>query len=328
MDRRAFVTALTVGLVVAPGSTRSQTRPAARIGWVGGWYSPSAAASLFDAFRQGMQELRYVEGQNLTIEARWMEGNTVDEASRLTTELVRSKVDILVAQGQAVPGVKAEAGLVPVVFGFSGDPVKAKLVSSLAGPGGNLTGFTLLAPELAAKRVELFKEAVPRVSRLAALTNPLHAGEDEELRETQIAAKRLGLTLQQFPVRTVVEVNAALDAMALDHTDGLIALSNLLIMRQRNAIAEFAAKYRIPTISGWEDFAIDGNLISYGPNLKHSWRQVAATYVDKVLKGTKPADLPVQRPTDFQLVINQKTAKALGITLPQSLLLRANQVIE
>ena len=217
MDRRAFVVALGVGLVIAPGSTRSQTRTAARIGWVGGWYSLSAGASIFGAFLQGMREVGYIEGQNLTIDARWMEGNESDEASRLTAELVRSKVDILVAQGQAVPGVKAEAGFVPVVFGFSGDPVRAKLVTSLARPGGNLTGFTLLAPELAGKRVELLKEAVPRVSRLAALTNPAHVGEDEELRETQIAAQRLGLTLQPFPVRTVAEVNAALEAIARDH---------------------------------------------------------------------------------------------------------------
>ena len=275
-----------------------------------------------------MRELGYVEGQNLTIDGRWMEGNSVDEAARLTAQLVRSRVDILVAQGQAVPGVKAEAGSVPVVFGFSGDPVAGKLVTTLARPGGNLTGFTLLAPDLAGKRVELLKEAAPRVLRLAALTNPLHPGEEQELRETQIAASRLGLTLQSFPVRTVGEVNAALDEMAQDHLDGVIALSNLLIMRERSAIAEFAAKHRIPTISGWEDFAIDGNLMSYGPNLKYAWRNVAATYVDKILKGTKPADLAVQQPTEFQLVINQRTAKALGLLIAPSLLVRANRVVD
>ena len=327
-DRRTFVIALSVGLIAAPDSTRSQVRTATRIGWVGGWYSPSAAASLLDAFKQGMRERGYVEGQNLTIDARWMEGNAPEEAARLTAEFVRSKVDILVAQGQAVPGVKTEAGTVPVVFGFSGDPVAAKLVTSLARPGANLTGFSLLAPELAGKRVELLKEAAPRVFRLAALTNPLHPGEDEELRETHIAALRLGLTLQHFPVRTVAEVNAALEVLTRDHIDGVIALSNLLIMRQRSSIAEFAGKYRIPTISGWEDFAVDGNLMSYGPNLTHAWRQIAATYVDKVLKGAKPADLAVQQPTEFQLVINQRTAKALGLKIPPSLLLRADRVVE
>jgi putative tryptophan/tyrosine transport system substrate-binding protein len=326
MNRRTFVVALSAGLIAVP--TRSEVRTAVRVGWVGGWYSPSAAASLLDAFREGMRQLGYVEGQNLTIDGRWMEGNSVDEAARLTAQLVRSKVDILVALGQAVPGVKAEAGSLSVVFGFSGDPVAAKLVTNLARPGGNLTGFTLLAPDLAGKRVELLKEAAPRVLRLAAFTNPAHPGEEQELRETQIAASRLGLTLQPFPVRTVDEVNAALEQMKRDHVEGVIALSNLLIMRERSAIAEFAAEYRIPTISGWEDFAVDGNLMSYGPNVKQAWRNVAATYVDKILKGTKPADLPVQQPAEFQLVINQRTAKALGLTIPQSLLLRADRVVE
>jgi putative ABC transport system substrate-binding protein len=327
MDRRRFVVALSAGLVAAPGSARAQARKSARVGWVGGWYSPSAAGSLLDAFRQGMRELGYVEGQNLTIDARWMEGNTRDEAARLTAELVRSKVDVLVAQGTAVPGVKAEAGSTPVVFGFSGDPVAAKIVTSLARPGGNLTGMTLLAVELAGKRVELLKEAAPPISRVAVLTNPLHVGEDQELRESELAAQRLRLTLRQFPVRTVPEVNAALEAMARDHVDGVVALSNLLIMLQRNAIAEFAAKQRIPTISGWQDFAVDGNLMSYGPNLQHAWRR-AAIYVDKVLKGTKPADLPVEQPTTFQLVINLKTAKAIGLTIPSSLLIRADRIVE
>ena len=326
MNRRTFVVALSAGLIAVP--TRSQVRTAVRVGWVGGWYSPSAATSLLDAFRQGMRELGYVEGQNLTIDGRWMEGNSVDEAARLTAQLVQSRVDILVALGQAVPGVKAEAGSLPVVFGFSGDPVAAKLVTSLARPGGNLTGFTLLAPDLAGKRVELLKEAAPRVLRLAALTNPLHPGEEQELRETQIAASRLGLTLQSFPVRTVGEVNAALEDMKRDHIDGVIALSNLLIMRERSAIAEFAAKYRSPTISGWEDFAVDGNLMSYGPNIKHAWRNVAATYVDRILKGTKPADLAVQQPTEFQLVINERTAKALGLSIAPSLLVRADRVVD
>jgi len=327
MDRRRFVIALSACLVAAPGSARAQARKAARIGWVGAWYSPSAAASLFDAFREGMRELGYVEGQNLTIDARWMEGNTTEEAGRLTAELIRSKVDVLVAQGQAVSGVKAAAGSTPVVFGFSGDPVAAKLVTSIARPGGNLTGMTLFAVELAGKRVELLKEAAPSISRVAVLTNPLHAGEDQELHESELAAQRMRLMVRQFPVRTVPEVNAALEAMARDHVNAVVALSNLLIMRQGNVIADFAAKQRIPTISGWEDFAVDGNLMSYGPSVRQAWRR-AASYVDKVLKGTKPADLPVEQPTTFQLVINLKTAKAIGLTIPSSVLNRADRIIQ
>jgi putative ABC transport system substrate-binding protein len=328
VDRRAFLLTFNTGLIAARSvAAHAETRRPALIGWIGAWYSPTAAGSLFDAFRQGLRDLGYVEGQNFTIDARWMEGNTLDEAARLTADLLRSKVDVLVAQGTAVPGVKAAAGSMPVVFGFSGDPVAAKLVASLARPGGNLTGMTLLAVELAGKRLELLKEAVPRASRIAALTNPLHAGEEEELRESQIAAQRFGLTLRPFPVRTVADVNVALDAMARDRIDAVIALSNLLIMRQRNVIAEFTVKHRIPSISGWEDFAVDGNLMSYGPNIQHAWRR-AAVQVDKILKGAKPADLPVEQPTKFQLVINLRTAKALGLTIPPSLLVRADRIVE
>jgi len=327
MDRRTFVVSISVGLIAAPALTRSQGRKAARVGWVGGWYSLSAANGLFEAFRQGMRELGYVEGQNVTIEARWMEGTAPDEAAGLSAELVRSKVDVLVAQGHAILGAKSEAGSVPIVFIFSGDPVGAKIVPNLARPGGNLTGITLQAVDLAGKRIELLKEAAPRVSRLAAFVNPLHPGEDAEFRESQTAAHRLGLTLRDFPVRTVAEVNAALQAMARDRVDGVVAFSNALIMSQRDVIAEFAVRYRIPTISGWEDFAVDGNLMTYGPNLQDSGRRVA-TYVDKVLKGAKPADLPVEQPRKPQLVINLKTAKALGLTIPPSLLLRADRIVE
>jgi putative tryptophan/tyrosine transport system substrate-binding protein len=327
MDRRTFVASLGVGLIAAPASTRSQGRKVARVGWVGGWYTLSAANLLFDAFRQGMRELGYVEGQTIKIDARWMEGTAPEEAARLSAELVRSKVDVLVAQGHAVLGAKAEAASVPIVFIFSGDPVGAKIVPSLGRPGGNLTGITLQAVDLAGKRIELLKEAAPRVSRLAAFVNPLHPGEDDEFRESEIAAHRLGLTLQQFPVRTVAEVNAALQQMARDRVDGIVAFSSSLIMSQRNGIAEFAAMNRIPTISSWEDFAIDGNLMTYGPDLQDSGRHVA-TYVDKILKGAKPADLPVEQPTKTQLVINLKTARTLGLTIPQPLLLRADEVIQ
>ena len=326
MDRSTFVASIGVGLFAAPASTRSQARKAARIGWVGGWYSLSAANVLFDAFRQGMRELGYVEGQTLVIDARWMYGTAPDEAAKLGAELVRSKVDILVAQGHAVLGAKTEAGPVPIVFIYSGDPVVAKIVPNLARPGGDLTGITLQAVDLAGKRIELLKEAAPRVSRLAAFVNPLHPGEDEEFRESQIAARHLGLTLRQFPVRTVADVNAALGAMAREHVDGVVAFSNALIMSQRNGIAEFASKNRTPTISGWEDFAIDGNLMTYGPDLQDSGRRVA-TYVDKILKGAKPADLPFEQPRKPQLVINLRTAKALGLTIPPSLLLRADRVV-
>ena len=328
MNRRTFALTLGSGLLAAPGWARAQGRKVARVGWVGAWYSRSGAATFLDAFRQGMRDRGYIEGQNLTIDARWMESVSPDEAASITAELVRSKVDLLVAQGVSVFGVKAAAGSVPVVFGYSGDPVAAKLVASLARPGGNLTGVTFLTLELAGKRVELLKEAAPRVSRLAILFNPLHIGEEEAVRESQAATRRLGLPLQAFAVHSVAEVTAALDTMVRDHINGVVALPNALIMFQRNAIAEFAVRHRVPTISGWEDFAVvDGNLMTYGPNLQEAWRYLA-TLADKVLKGAKPGDLPVERPTTYQLIINLKTAKALGLTIPQSLILRADRLIE
>lgn len=327
MHRRRFVIG-SAGLIAAPSVTFSQRRKVARIGYVGGaWYSAPAATSLFDAFRQGMRELGYFEGRDLTIDTRWMTGATFEEAAKLTDELVRLKVDVLVAQGFAVPGVKNAAASLPVVFAYSGDPVAAKFVTSLARPGANLTGVSLLAVPLAGKRVELLKEVAPRVSRLAALTNPLHPGEEEEFREAKRVADRLGVSVREFPVRSNSELNAALDAMAQDRIDGIVALSNLLVMLQRSTIAEFAVKHRIPTISGWEDFALDGNLMSYGPDLHYAFRQLAP-YVDKILKGANPADLPVQQPTHFQLVINLRTARALGLTIPSALVLRADRVVE
>jgi putative tryptophan/tyrosine transport system substrate-binding protein len=327
MDRRTFVASLIVGITAVPASTRSQGRKMARIGWVGGWYTLSAANGLFEAFRQGMRELGYVEGQTVTIEARWMEGTAPDEAAGLSAELVRSNIDVLVAQGHAVLGAKPSAASVPIVFVYSGDPVGAKIVPNLGRPGGNLTGITLQAVDLAGKRIESLKEAAPRISRLAAFVNPLHPGEDVEFRESEVAARRLALTLRQFSVRTVGDVSAALVAMPRDRIDGVVLFSNALIMSQRKEIAEFALKYRVPTISSWEDFAVDGNFMTYGPDLQESGRSVA-TYVDKILKGARPADLPVEQPRKPQLVINLKTAKALGLTLPPSLLLRADRVVD
>ena len=330
MDRRTFIGSVASALLAAPLVVEAQpAKRVARIGFIGAWYSPSAAAILFEAFRRGMRELGYVEGQNLSIDTRWVgEGESVrDGAAKAAVELIGSKVEVLVVQGTAIDGVKDEAESVPVVFGYSGDPVEAKLVTSLARPGGNFTGMTLLALEVAGKQLQLLKEVVPNLSRVAVIVNPLHAGEDAEFQSSQIAAQRLGLALQYFPVRTVADVNAALEAIARDRDQAILAFPNLLIYRQRNAIAQFAATQRIPTMSGWADFAVDGNLMTYGPDLEESWRFIA-TYVDKILKGTKPAELPVVQPTKFELVINLKTAKILGLTIPPSLLLRADKVIQ
>ena len=330
MDRRTFIGNIACGFLAAPLDLVAQpARRATRIGFIGAWYSQLSAVSLFDAFRRGLRELGYVEGQNLYIDTRWVGGQESihDAAANAAVELIRSKADLLAVQGPAVAGAKAEAGSVPVVFVYSGDPVEAKLVTSLARPGGNLTGMTLMALDLASKQLQMLKEAIPNLARVAVLVDPAHPGEDAEFQSAQIAVQRLGLTLQYFPVRTDEAVNAALEAMAHDGVQAIFAFPNLLIYRQLDAIAEFATKHRIPTISGWVDFAVHDVLMTYGPNLEESWRFIA-TYVDKILKGAKPADLPVVQPTNLELVINVQTARALGITIPPSLLLRADEVIQ
>ncbi len=329
MQRRKFITLLGGAAAVLPFAARAQTKRSARIGWIGAWYSPKAGAVLLDSFRRGMRQHGYVEGQNLTIDNRWLESGEglSDEAAHAAAELIQSKVDVLVVQGPAMAGVITETRSFPIVTVYSGDPVEAKLVESFARPGGNVTGMSLLAVDLAGKQLDLLKEAVPNLSRVAILVNPLHPGDDMEFRRSQDMAQRLGLTLQYAPVRTVMEVNAALDAMSRDRVDALLAFSSALIYLQRKEIAEFAVNKLIPTMSGWKDFAIDGNLMTYGPDVPDAWRN-AATYVDEILKGSKPADLPVQLPTKYELVINLKTAKALGLTVPPGLLNAADEVIE
>jgi putative ABC transport system substrate-binding protein len=330
MRRREFITVIGGAAAAWPFAAHAQkSKPVRRIGCVGAWYSSMAGAVLFDSFRRGMRELGYVEGENVTFDIRWLEGegSLRDQAAHATAELIRSKVDVLVAQGPAMPGVMEESGSVPIVTVYSGDPVEARLVASLRRPGGNVTGMYLLALDLAGKQLALFQEAVPSLSRVAILVNPQHPGDDAEFRASQDAAKRLGLTLQYADVRTVSEVNTTLDALGRDRVPGILAFPSVLIYRQRKAIAEFAVKQRIPTMSGWRDFAVDGNLMTYDPDVREAWRHVA-TYVDKILKGSKAADLPVEEPTKLELVINLRTAGAIGLTIPPTLIALADAVIK
>ncbi len=320
-----MVVALALGLLALPCAAQAQSAgKVPRVGWVAmGPESPSTLAFL-EAFRQGMRERGWVEGRNLAIEARW---GARDQARDLVAELNRLKVDVIVAVGPMVFGAKAAAGTTAVVFGFSGDPVEAKLVTSLARPGANLTGITFLSYELVHKRLELLKEALPGLTRVAVLANVMHPGEQTELRESQAAARRLGITLQYVPVRAVDDFPAAFEAIVNERAQAVVAFPDVLIMSQAKNIAAFAAKSRIPTISGWAEFAAAGNLMTYGPNLRESWRYMA-TYVDKVLKGARPGDIPVEQASKFEFVINMRTAKALGITIPPSLQVRADQIVD
>lgn len=323
--RMLLVVTVAFGLLTPPDPVGAQRAgKVRRVGWVAyGSESPSTLAFL-EAFRQGMRDKGWAEGRNLVIEPRW---GGREQARDIVSELVRQNADVIVTLGPMVFGAQAGSGTTPVVFAFSGDPVEAKLVASLARPGGNLTGITFLAFELVSKRLDLLKEALPGITRIAILANVMHPGEQTELRESQIAARRLGLALQYVPVRAAGDFPAAFEAIANEHAQAIVAFPDVLIMSQAKAIAAFAAKRRIPAMSGWAEFAVDGNFMTYGPNLRESWRHMAI-YVDKILSGVRPADLPVEQSSKFELVVNMRTARALGLTIAPSLLARADHVIE
>jgi putative ABC transport system substrate-binding protein len=327
MRRREFI-ALVGGAAAAwPLSGRAQQ--AKRIFKIGHMESgsPSSSPYLLAAFQQGLRKLGYVEGENLFIERRYTEGRV--ESSQLAEELVRSGVDVIFAVGgaqHALAAVKATS-TIPIVFVGGGDPVGIGLVKSLARPGGNVTGLTLVAVELAAKRIQMLKEAVADAVRVAILWNPNNPVNKLELNEAGGAASTLGLTLLPIEIRAIEDFEGAFSAMTHERADALLILSSPLTFPNRARLAELALKARVPTLVPLREYVEAGFLLSYGPSYTEHCRQ-AATYVDQILKGAHPADLPVQLPTTLELVINLKNAKALGVTLRPTLVTRADGVIE
>jgi putative ABC transport system substrate-binding protein len=287
--------------------------------------SQSAYSTRIDAFRKGMRELRYVEGQNIVIESRYGEGKT-DRLPDLAIDLVRLKVEIIVTAGRpAVLAVQKASSTTPIVFtGVGLDPVETGLVSSLAKPGGNVTGLTIFGTELNGKRLELLKEAFPRVTRVAFLWK--RGSSTEGLREAEAAAKTLGLRLQSVGVKGADDFERAFEAAKSAGAQALTTTSDPFLVTHRDRIINLAAKNRQPGIYPFTDFVDAGGLMSYAPDILDNWRR-AATYVDKILKGAKPADLPVEQPTKFEFVINLKTAKQIGLTIPPNILARADRVI-
>jgi ABC-type uncharacterized transport system substrate-binding protein len=278
-----------------------------------------------NAFRQGLRNLGRVEGQNIATEYRYAAGKP-ERLRDLAAELVSMKPDVILALGGDVaPSARAATSTIPVVIIASDDPVQAGLVASLSRPGGNITGVTFVSSDLAAKRLQFLKEMAPGVTRVAVIWNPNHI--DYEYQETQKAAKTLGVQIQSLEVRDAGDFDAAFQLAISTRVEALIPVSSRLMNANRARIVDFAAKRRLVLASGWAPWATEGALFSYGPDL-NMISQHAAAYVDKILKGAKPADLPIEQPTKFELVINIKTAKALGITIPQSVLLRADRVIE
>ena len=245
----------------------------------------------------------------------------------MATELARLRVDVLVAAGVAAFMAKAASASIPIVFGFSGDPVQAGLVDGLARPGGNVTGVTFLAPELVGKRLALLKEAAPAISQVAVMAASGHPGEQREWRAWEDAGRALGVTLHLFELKNAADLDEALTAVASENVDAIHAFPDGVTAASRVRIAEFAMSRHLPSVFGWKEYAEAGGLMSYGPNLEDSWHEIAG-FVDKILKGAKPEDLPVEQPMRLQLVVNLRTAKALGLTLPPSFLIRADEIIE
>jgi putative ABC transport system substrate-binding protein len=297
-----------------------------RIGFLGS-SSPAPYEPIIDALRQGLRELGWVEGHNVTFEFRWAEGE-LERLPALATALARLEVDVLVTQGTpAAIAAKHATQTLPIIFVQVGDPLGSGLITSLARPGGNLTGLSLLAFELDAKRLEMLKEAVPKASRVAVLWHPDFSPHVEGLRGLKSAAQALGVELQPVAFRHPQDFEAGFAAMRQGGADALLVMGHPMTFNGAPHLAELAVRGRLPAIALYREFAQAGGLMAYGASIAHLYRR-AASYVDKILKGAKPADLPVEQPTTFELIINLKAAQALGITIPPSLLVLADEVFQ
>jgi putative ABC transport system substrate-binding protein len=327
MRRRDFIIFLAGATAAWPLAARAQQKAMPVIGvlYAG---SPSASSGPFmDAFRQGLREAGYVEGQNLAIEYRWAEGN-YDRLPALAADLVGRKVDLIMANSPpSALAAKNATSTIPIVFRGGPDPVGAGLVASLARPGGNLTGVSFVPDELTVKRLELLSELVPRAGVIALLMNPNNPNAERVIRDVQEAARTKGLQLHVLKARSESEIDTAFASLVQLHAGALVVGGDPFLTSRREQLVALASRRAVPSIYAWREFAASGGLISYGSSLTSAFRLVGA-YAGKVLKGAKPADLPVQQPTTFELVINLKTAKALGLTVPRSMLMRANEVIE
>jgi len=324
MKRRNFVFLLGSAFVVLPRVARAQ-QPI--IGFLSS-RSAGESASVVAAFLQGLRERGYVEGQNLAIEYRWADGR-YDRLPTLAAELVDRHATVIVAVGgePSALAAKAVTSTIPIVFTTGGDPVKLGLVASLARPGNNLTGVALLFAEVQAKRLQMLQELVPAITAVALLVNPTNAATDQDVREMEVAARSHGLQLQLLKAATDTDFDTAFATILERRVGGLIVAQDPFFIARRDQLVTLAARHAVPTIYFSGEFVRAGGLISYGGSLAAGYRQVGL-YAGRILEGTKPADLPVVQPTKFELVVNLKTAEALGLTVPQTILGRADEVIE
>jgi putative tryptophan/tyrosine transport system substrate-binding protein len=322
-----FFVTLALGLLVV--SLAVAAKPSAQIPRIGllSVFSPALGESKAESFRQGLRELGYFEGKNILLESRWAEGHR-ERLAELAADLVRMEVAVIVTESTvSALAAKQATDTIPIVMTTSGDPVAAGLVASLARPGGLVTGLTMFTPELSGTRLRLLTEVAPQTLLVAVLWNAANPGHAVPLEETKAAAQSLGLQLQSVEVRTPSDLDRAFEAMASTRPSALMTLADGMLVDNRARIVAFAAQSRLPAIFPDRDFAEVGGLMTYGPSLAANFRRAAA-FVDKILKGAKPADLPVERPMKFELVINLKTAKTLGLTIPPTLLFQADEVIQ
>jgi len=326
MRRRAFLTALGGAAVVRPLAARAQQKAVLVIGYLGVG-SPEPAAPNVAAFRQGLSESGYVEGKSIAIEYRWA-GSRYDRLPELAADFVGRKVDLVVAAGSApAQAAKSTTSTIPILFAGVGDPVALGLVASLARPGGNLTGVASLNVELTPKLLELLSEAVPQAKIIALLMNPDSPNAERIIRDVQGAARAKSVQLPILKASTESEIEAAFQSLAPQQARGLVITADPFFNSRQDQFAALASRHAVPAIYPYRDFATAGGLISYGTSSRSIYHLVGS-YAGRILNGEKPADLPVQQPTAFELVINLKTAKALGLTMPQSILARADEVIE
>jgi putative ABC transport system substrate-binding protein len=321
--RRKFL--LASGALLAAPRARAQPAPPHRVLWLS-VVTKEGSATFLDIFLQGMAAHGYVPGRNLVIDARYGDGSR-EALDRLALEAMALKPAVIVTMGPAVHSARKVHGTTPVVFGFSGDPIEAGMAQSLARPGGRFTGVTWLAYELSGKRVELMHEVLPKMKRLAVLSNPHHVGDHKEFEATREAAVRYGLEVTHHPAGNAAELERALAAIAAARAEAVVIHPDGLFVQQREEIARYSIQNRIPAISGWASIAEGGSLMTYGPVQRESYRRLAY-YVDRILRGASPADLPIELPATLEMVVNLKTARALGLAIPQTILLRADRVIE
>jgi ABC-type uncharacterized transport system substrate-binding protein len=327
IDRRTFLAGTGAVLLAAPLTAEAQQ--AAKVVRIG-YLTANVASDPLEAFRQGLRDLGYVEGRNLVIEYRDAEGK-LERLPALAAELVALKVHVIVAATTVAALAATQATrTLPIVFAVASDPVTSGLVASLARPGGHVTGLSILGSQLVGKRLELLTQAVPGISRVAVLRHPGTSGEStakDMLKEAEVAGRALGVRLQVVEARGPADIDRAFSDMIRARAGALTVLVSTMFVTERRRLVDLAAKNQLPAVYPWKEYVDAGGLMAYGPNVADLYRR-AATYVDKILKGAKPGDLPVEQPTTFELVINLKTAKTLGLTIPPSLLRRADELIQ